>query len=49
MLFYLVDAYYDGTDEWGVAWDDLAVGLDWGIEGGRFSRREIKIIRDYSR
>ena len=33
MLFYLVDAYYDGTDEWGVAWDDPDGGLDWGIEG----------------
>ena len=33
MLFYLVDSYYDGTDEWGVAWDDPDVGLDWGIEG----------------
>ena len=31
MLFYLVDAYYDGTDEWGVAWDDPDGGLDWGI------------------
>ena len=30
MLFYLVDSYYDGTDEWGVAWDDPDVGLDWG-------------------
>ena len=34
MLFYLVDSYYDGTDEWGVAWDDPDVGLDWGIEEG---------------
>ena len=33
LLFYLVDAYYDGTDEWGVAWDDPDAGLDWGIEG----------------
>ena len=33
MLFYLVDSYYDGTDEWGVAWDDPDGGLDWGIEG----------------
>ena len=34
MLFYLVDSYYDGTDEWGVAWDDPDGGLDWGIEEG---------------
>ena len=33
MLFYLVDSYYDGTDEWGLAWDDPDAGLDWGIEG----------------
>ncbi len=33
-LFYLVDAYYDGTDEWGVAWDDPDVGLSWSIAGG---------------
>lgn len=33
MLFYLVDNYYDGTDEWGVAWDDPALGLDWNTDG----------------
>ncbi len=30
-LFYLVDNYYDGTDELGVAWNDPALGLDWGV------------------
>jgi len=29
MLLYLVDNYYDGTDELGVAWNDPAIGLDW--------------------
>jgi dTDP-4-dehydrorhamnose 3,5-epimerase len=33
MLFYLVDNYYDGTDEQGVAWNDPELGLDWGITG----------------
>jgi dTDP-4-dehydrorhamnose 3,5-epimerase len=29
MLAYLVDRAYDGTDEFGVAWDDPAVGIAW--------------------
>jgi dTDP-4-dehydrorhamnose 3,5-epimerase len=33
LLFYLVDSYYDGTDELGVAWDDPDLGLDWGLAG----------------
>ena len=33
MLFYLVDNYYDATDEFGVAWDDPDAGIDWEIEG----------------
>ena len=33
MLFYLVDNYYDGTDELGVAWDDEEAQLDWGVSG----------------
>lgn len=29
-LIYVVDQYYDGgADEFGVAWDDPALGLDW--------------------
>ena len=30
-LIYVVDSYYDGADELGVAWDDPALGLDWGL------------------
>jgi dTDP-4-dehydrorhamnose 3,5-epimerase len=26
---YLVDSYYDGTDEWGISWDDPELGIDW--------------------
>lgn len=29
VLNYLVDVYYDNTDEQGVRWDDPALGLDW--------------------
>jgi dTDP-4-dehydrorhamnose 3,5-epimerase len=28
-LQYLVDQYYSGADEFGVAWDDPDVGIDW--------------------
>jgi dTDP-4-dehydrorhamnose 3,5-epimerase len=31
VLTYLVDNYYDAHDEFGVAWDDPALGLDWGL------------------
>ena len=31
MLLYLVDAYYDGSDEHGVAFDDPALAIDWGV------------------
>jgi dTDP-4-dehydrorhamnose 3,5-epimerase len=31
VLFYVVDNYYDGADELGVAWNDPALGLDWGL------------------
>jgi dTDP-4-dehydrorhamnose 3,5-epimerase len=30
-LFYTVNNYYDSRDELGVAWDDPAFQLDWGI------------------
>jgi len=31
VLVYLVDAYYDGSDEHGLAFDDPDLGLDWGV------------------
>lgn len=31
-LIYYVNNYYDSTDEFGVAWNDLTFGLDWGNE-----------------
>ena len=32
ILFYLVDNYYDSRDEFGVAWNDPALGLDWQLD-----------------
>ena len=29
LLQYLVDEYYTGEDEFGVAWDDAEMGIDW--------------------
>src|SRR5580704_10714411 len=31
LLWYLVDGYYNPADEIGLAWDDRAVGADWGV------------------
>jgi dTDP-4-dehydrorhamnose 3,5-epimerase len=33
-MTYLVDRYYDPADELGVAWDDPAIGADWGLPPG---------------
>ena len=30
-ITYLVDGYYNPTDELGVAWDDPAIAADWGL------------------
>lgn len=39
-LTYLVDATYDPDDELGLAWDDLEVAADWGIEHPILSARD---------
>jgi len=31
-MTYLVDEFYDNSDEKGVRWDDPALGLDWAID-----------------
>ena len=31
-ITYLVDGYYNPADELGVAWDDPAIGADWGVD-----------------
>jgi dTDP-4-dehydrorhamnose 3,5-epimerase len=30
-MTYLVDEYYDNSDELGIRWDDPAMGLDWRL------------------
>jgi dTDP-4-dehydrorhamnose 3,5-epimerase len=39
-ITYLVDGYYNPADELGVAWDDAAIGADWGIEAPILSARD---------
>ena len=37
---YIVNNYYDGADEFGVAWNDPAIGLDWGVAEPIISGRD---------
>ncbi|MGH9080479.1 MAG: dTDP-4-dehydrorhamnose 3,5-epimerase family protein, partial [Acidimicrobiales bacterium] len=39
-LTYLVDGYYNPDDELGVAWDDPAIGADWGVVDPVLSDRD---------
>jgi dTDP-4-dehydrorhamnose 3,5-epimerase len=39
-ITYLVDGYYNPADELGVAWDDPAIGADWGISKPVLSERD---------
>ena len=39
-ITYLVDRTYDPADELGVAWDDPAVGADWGVAKPVLSERD---------
>lgn len=39
-LIYVVDNYYNGGDEFGVAWNDPAIGLSWGMESPLISPRD---------
>ena len=39
-LWYLVDGYYNADDELGVAWDDPAIGADWGLTDPVLSERD---------
>jgi dTDP-4-dehydrorhamnose 3,5-epimerase len=40
MITYLVDNYYNPDDELGVAWDDPAIGADWGVTDPILSARD---------
>jgi dTDP-4-dehydrorhamnose 3,5-epimerase len=39
-ITYLVDGYYNAADELGVAWDDDAIGADWGLTDPVLSKRD---------
>jgi dTDP-4-dehydrorhamnose 3,5-epimerase len=40
MITYMVDSYYNPEDELGVAWDDPAIGADWGVTDPILSARD---------
>lgn len=40
-MIYVVNRYYDGTDEFGIAWDDPELGIEWGIENPTLSARDM--------
>jgi len=50
-LLYYVDNYYDGADEFGVAWNDPDLGLEWPIEQPLISGRDADnpLLRDIPR
>ncbi len=39
-ITYLVDAYYNPSDELGVAWDDPEIAAQWGVEEPILSERD---------
>ncbi|MDX1663196.1 MAG: dTDP-4-dehydrorhamnose 3,5-epimerase [Candidatus Promineifilaceae bacterium] len=39
-LTYVVDNYYDSSDEYGVAWNDPVAALAWGVETPLISERD---------
>jgi len=41
-MTYLVDEYYDASDELGVRWDDPALGIRWGAESPILSERDAR-------
>ncbi|GAB4435626.1 MAG: dTDP-4-dehydrorhamnose 3,5-epimerase [Anaerolineae bacterium] len=47
-LIYIVDNYYTGGDEYGVAWNDPALGIDWGVDSPIVSQRDVSnpLLRD---
>jgi dTDP-4-dehydrorhamnose 3,5-epimerase len=40
IMTYLVDEYYDNSDERGVAWNDPELGIDWGAHEVTLSDRD---------
>jgi dTDP-4-dehydrorhamnose 3,5-epimerase len=52
LMEYLVDQYYTGEDEFGVAWDDPVVGIEWPSPSPILSERDrsnpglAEVVRD---
>lgn len=40
ILAYVVDNYYDGSDEFGVAWNDPELAVAWNVENPLLSDRD---------
>ena len=40
ILIYIVDNYYNGTDEHGIAWNDPELAIPWDIEAPTLSARD---------
>jgi len=40
-LTYIVDNYYDNSDELGVAWDDPELAVPWGVAAPTLSPRDL--------
>ncbi len=47
-LTYIVDNYYNGADEYGVAWNDPELAVPWGVETPLVSGRDAAnpLLRD---
>ncbi len=41
LMVYLVNRYYDGSDEHGIAWDDPELDIDWGLDAPLLSPRDM--------
>ena len=39
-LTYIVDNYYDGDDEYGIAWNDPEIAIAWGVGSPLISPRD---------
>ena len=37
---YIVNNYYDGKDEYGVAWNDPELAVDWKVDDPQVSLRD---------
>jgi dTDP-4-dehydrorhamnose 3,5-epimerase len=41
-MTYLVDEYYDNSDELGILWSDPALGIAWGADQPTLSKRDLE-------